>query len=410
MTVTISIGNRYLYFSNTPPATGTDFRESDRSLVARLNTEPQAVHHLRRLLAQEMGALAARLANPLVIAEVWKRIEMRRWSLTIVEMAAMPGGILIPGAEAGQSAATAPKSTDPEKTLKKTWVEIALLDHLKRPVKGVRVEVTLPDGTVASGTLGEAGNFRKDGIDPGTCKVRFPDIDGREWSKSSAFAEGKAVELFQGAPKIGAGPYTVKQGDHISSIAHDSGFVSWKTIWEDGSNSSLKQKRNPNVLYPGDVVNVPEKQKKEESVPTTDYHNFQTIGEPLQLKIVVLDWAGNPVVDTDVNIELSSAESQKTGGDGSVKKNIHPGADRTGKLLVKGYELGLKVGHLDPVEELSGQVWRLNNLGYRAGDPKDKQDPDFLSAVEEFQCDHSLTVDGICGPNTQSKLKEVHGS
>jgi len=34
----------------------------------------------------------------------------------------------------------------------------------------------------------------------------------------------------------------------------------------------------------------------------------------------------------------------------------------------------------------------------------------FLSAVEEFQCDNGLTVDGDCGPNTQAKLKEVHGS
>ena len=31
------------------------------------------------------------------------------------------------------------------------------------------------------------------------------------------------------------------------------------------------------------------------------------------------------------------------------------------------------------------------------------------SAVEEFQCDNNLTVDGICGPVTQAKLKQVAG-
>jgi murein L,D-transpeptidase YcbB/YkuD len=33
----------------------------------------------------------------------------------------------------------------------------------------------------------------------------------------------------------------------------------------------------------------------------------------------------------------------------------------------------------------------------------------FLSAVEEFQCDHGLTVDGKCGPATQARLKQAHG-
>jgi peptidoglycan hydrolase-like protein with peptidoglycan-binding domain len=33
----------------------------------------------------------------------------------------------------------------------------------------------------------------------------------------------------------------------------------------------------------------------------------------------------------------------------------------------------------------------------------------FRSAVEEFQCDHGLTVDGDCGAQTQAKLLSVHG-
>jgi peptidoglycan hydrolase-like protein with peptidoglycan-binding domain len=33
----------------------------------------------------------------------------------------------------------------------------------------------------------------------------------------------------------------------------------------------------------------------------------------------------------------------------------------------------------------------------------------FKSAVEEFQCDHGLAVDGKCGPKTQAKLEEIHG-
>jgi peptidoglycan hydrolase-like protein with peptidoglycan-binding domain len=73
----------------------------------------------------------------------------------------------------------------------------------------------------------------------------------------------------------------------------------------------------------------------------------------------------------------------------------------------------IKIGHLDPVEEVSGQKARLNNLGYFAGPLEGKSEEEnnvmFLSAVEEFQCDHGLVVDGKCGPNTQAKLKQVHG-
>jgi LysM repeat protein len=43
--------------------------------------------------------------------------------------------------------------------------------------------------------------------------------------------------------------YTVKQGDHLSSIAHEYGFPDYQTIWNHADNAQLKQKRkNPNVL------------------------------------------------------------------------------------------------------------------------------------------------------------------
>ena len=71
--------------------------------------------------------------------------------------------------------------------------------------------------------------------------------------------------------------------------------------------------------------------------------------------------------------------------------------------------IAIQIGDLDPVDESSGQVARLANLGYYRG-PVDKVDPDeFKSAVEEFQCENSLTVDGKIGPKTQAKLKTVHG-
>jgi hypothetical protein len=69
----------------------------------------------------------------------------------------------------------------------------------------------------------------------------------------------------------------------------------------------------------------------------------------------------------------------------------------------------VKVGHLDPVEEESGQRGRLNALGYEAGDPAKSGDGslEFRSAVEESQCDHGLKVDGVVGAQTRKKLQDA---
>ncbi|MFO0618476.1 MAG: hypothetical protein U0414_38135 [Polyangiaceae bacterium] len=66
---------------------------------------------------------------------------------------------------------------------KKTWIEIVLLDERRRPNAKEPYRVMVPDGSPRSGTLDENGFARIDGIDAGSCKVTFPEIDGREWGR-----------------------------------------------------------------------------------------------------------------------------------------------------------------------------------------------------------------------------------
>ena len=78
------------------------------------------------------------------------------------------------------AAAGASDGSDPKKKLH--WVEIELKLEDGKPVAGEPYQVTLPDGSVASGTLDDKGLARIDGLpDAGECQVTFPKRDKTAW-------------------------------------------------------------------------------------------------------------------------------------------------------------------------------------------------------------------------------------
>ena len=211
--------------------------------------------------------------------------------------------------------------------------------------------------------------------------------------------------------------YSVLQGDHLSKIAKDNGFTDYTVIWDHPNNSDLKKLRqNPNVLLPGDEVFVPDMEQKQESGATDKKHTFAVDKKTLKLRLVLEDIYEKPIAGAQCALLIDGQTYQlTTDGKGKLEQEI-PLDAKEGTLTIRGDQtpfandvIPIKIGHLDPIAEISGQVARLNNLGYFAG-PLDGSDEDaFESAVEEFQCDNSLTVDGICGPQTQSKLKQIFG-
>jgi hypothetical protein len=211
--------------------------------------------------------------------------------------------------------------------------------------------------------------------------------------------------------------YTVKQGDHLSKLAKTYGFSDYNTIWNDPNNSNLQQQRqNPNVLYPGDSVYIPDRELRDESAATDQKHKYVKNATTLKLRLTLVDLYEKPIANAKCVLALGSTSvNVTTDGNGMFEQVIQP-TDRNGTLVIQddqtpagNTQLTLKVGDLDPVDQVSGQTARLNNLGYFAGDVDTPDPKAFESAVEEFQCDQSLTVDGICGPNTQAALKKVHG-
>ena len=243
-----------------------------------------------------------------------------------------------------------------------------------------------------------------------------------------------------------AGYYTVQQGDYLSRIAKQNGFPDYTVIWNDPNNAQLKQTRqNPSVLYPGDQVYIPDKQQRQESGSTEQRHPFIVNRGTLMLRLILEDAFEEPVANAQCALTVDGQVSQPTtDGTGKIELEIPQDAQsatlviRSDETAFQNIPIPIQIGALDPVDQVSGQIARLNNLGYFAGnlagaqggsggnadpfntsnntgcgcsnvDSNSTADQQFLSAVEEFQCDQGLPVDGICGPVTQAKLKKVHG-
>ena len=75
-----------------------------------------------------------------------------------------------------------PPESKEEREQKKSWIEFEMVDGDNKPVTGVAYRVTLPDGqSVAEGTLDEKVFARIEGIEPGSCKITFPNLDQDAW-------------------------------------------------------------------------------------------------------------------------------------------------------------------------------------------------------------------------------------
>jgi hypothetical protein len=206
--------------------------------------------------------------------------------------------------------------------------------------------------------------------------------------------------------------YTVQQGDCISSIAYEHGLLP-DMIWFYAENAELKRKRkDPNVLMAGDVVVIPDMEIKEVSKPTEQRHQFVLKGVPAVLRLQLLDGNHHPRANMAYKIVVEGvASTGSTDDQGMVIHGIPPDA-QWGVLEVKAgkkterYEL--RLGQVDPHDELQGVQQRLRNLGYPVGAPSGRMDEPTRTALRIFQAQHQLQSTGEPDTATLNKLREVH--
>ncbi len=206
-------------------------------------------------------------------------------------------------------------------------------------------------------------------------------------------------------------PYEVQQGDCMISIGAANGLP-WRYIWERPENAGLRATRTPEILYPGDIVNIPEFEAREETRPTGASYRFKLTGGWTRMRIRFL-FLDEPQRNVPARVEVGGRVAQlSTDGDGVLECRI-PGDAPTARVTLlledapEVYDFDL--GALDPIDTISGIQQRLKSLGYDPGPIDNVNGPKTQRGVRAFQYDQKLQVDGIAGPITKGRLTGVYG-
>jgi hypothetical protein len=209
-------------------------------------------------------------------------------------------------------------------------------------------------------------------------------------------------------------PYIVRQGDYFTKLAHLRGFNA-ETVWNDPANEALKKKRaSMDVLEPGDIVYVPDEPKPRLPIAggVVNHYVARIPKVPVNVRLKV---GGEILIDEPYVIRGVGPDPVrgKTDKNGYVTARV--------KVHVREIEVELpnrkrtlrvRVGDMDPMNELSGLQKRLTHLGYylptKTGTENfDALDPQqILSALKAFQAARKLPATGKLDDATRKALTD----
>lgn len=199
---------------------------------------------------------------------------------------------------------------------------------------------------------------------------------------------------------------TVRQGDCLTSIAAQHGFT-WAKLWNHPDNADLRQlRKDPNVLYPGDVVMIPDLEERIESGATEARHRFRLKEVPAEFSVRLIDEDGEPLAHLPFEfvIGVRTIDSGQTDGDGKIELPLPPDATEGELTITDGDEtwvFPLDFGALDPIDTDDGASQRLQNLSY--------VDQDDAKAVELYQHERGLEATGELDDATRRQLESDYG-
>lgn len=205
--------------------------------------------------------------------------------------------------------------------------------------------------------------------------------------------------------------HRVQQGESLISLGNRFKIPPGK-IWDHPDNGHLREhSRRSSILYPGDVVTIPDPERKTVAGDTEQRHRFRySSGTWLRLRLLDEDepYAGEPYL-------LVVGETEHTGNldeNGRLEVGIPASAERAMLYLGEDRqeEIEVLIHQMDPIDESSGVQKRLNNLGYDCGAEDGEIGLGTREAIKCFQQDQQLEVTGEIDDATLARLEEIHGS
>jgi len=288
-------------------------------------------------------------------------------------------------------------------------LEVVVTAAGNSPLPDLPVQLWKSDSEVLSGKTKATGGVRFIGLEKGVqYRLKLSSLDADLWklagsedltedrAKTKKGADWQAPPKEEQAAQI---DHEVVQGETIATIGFSYGCLP-DTLWNSPANKDLKDKRKkPDVLYPGDKVVVPAKQKKTESVEPGKLYKVSCKGVSEMLRVRFLAGDDKPRKDTPYLITLVDDEgvedrTGKTNGEGFLEEAILPMVKQAEITVGSGDEqefYAYNLGNLDPIDTLSGFQERLNNMGYFCGNELELG-PVTRRAVRNFLTDNKLKV------------------
>jgi N-acetylmuramoyl-L-alanine amidase len=220
-------------------------------------------------------------------------------------------------------------------------------------------------------------------------------------------------------------PHVIAQGEYLTRLAAERGFDAAE-VWNHPANRDLRARRpNPDILAPGDVVHLPDAPAPAGApIQAGGTHRYRARVPRVTIRLLLQGCAGEPY-----EIRGLPGAAPRTGtvaGDGELRFEAPTFVREVDILLPQRRTvIPVRIGHLDPADEASGERARLTHLGHLTPPPSDlfrhpiarELDPTAEAAEERlsrararFQEAQGLEPTGEASAATLQALRERHGS
>jgi hypothetical protein len=210
--------------------------------------------------------------------------------------------------------------------------------------------------------------------------------------------------------------HIVERQECLVSIARRFKFVDYRDIYDDPLNDAFRLKRpDPNVIFPGDEIMIPDPKRNEVDCETNQLHHFVLQRPTRMLNLRLLDQAKRPLKNEPYELTIDDVVIPgETDGKGKIERPI-PADAQWATLKIRRMKRRLLLGDVNPMADapdlgVTGVQARLANLAYAPGPVDGALGPRTRAAIESFQQDHDLEPNGKLSGALFEALKRVHGS